>query len=822
MGVHTGEASESGTGLVGYQVHRAARIAALAHGGQVLLSASTAELVMDSLPEDVALRDLGRHQLKDLGRPETLYQLVAADLPADFPKLRSLYPELPNNLPVLASSFIGRDVELREVADLVSTARVTTLTGAGGVGKTRLSLQVAAGLLKGIADGVWLVELAGLNDAEAVPNAVARSLGIKGDPGRSVTDTLVDVLAEQNVLLLLDNCEHLLGICAELTDRLVRGCPGVRVLVTSREPLGIDGERVYRVLPMSLPSTGEVAQSALFASDAVRLFAARAPIDAMALVLDEESTPLVVDICRRLDGMPLALELAAARLQSMSLGTLHDRLGERSHLLEGGPRTALPRQRSLWATIAWSYELLEAAEKAVLRRLSVFAGSFALAAAEAVCASDEVASTDVASLLFSLVAKSLVQVELTGSTDRYRLLETVRDFASDRLAQEAPTAGETARSRHASWFFELARSARKEWTELSRERLDVDDDNLRSAFDHLVNHDDDDCRALRMAINLSSVRMERGEIDDGIAQLRMTLEQAGDRTPPELRVKAARELGILLGAQGEIVESRRCLDEGLTLARTLEDRECTIGLLNNLSFICAKMGEASSAISYSQEAVQLALATGDDSLIAWSLLERGSALEQSDSAAARADLEAALRRYERLNSEGDIARTLTFMGSNDLFEGNFELAKTHFERALSTLAQSRDQFALSWILQNLGLVAVLLGDTSAAIAYSSEALSMLGPSGSREVTSCVVATFALCSTKRGAFTVAARLHGAAGSLPGPDRFVWEPFERQVLDEDVAQLRAVMGTEAFDVAYAEGAALSREAVIQLTGTVAPEG
>ncbi len=306
---------------------------------------------------------------------------------------------LPNNLPVQLATFIGRDRELSEVRTLVESCRLVTLTGAGGCGKTRLSLQVAAGLLGGSGDGVWLVELAAVTSGDAVAPGISQALEITAQPGRPALDTLLDALAPQDMLIVLDNCEHLIGGCAKAADAIVRRCPRVRLVATSREPLGIGGETIYRVPPLSLPGPGDTGVAAAESSDAVALFIDRARAQGTGLTLDEQTAPLVVSICRRLDGLPLAIELAAARLRSLSLSALHDRLDQRFRLLTGGSRTALARQQTLKATVEWSYSLLNRAEQLLLQRLPVFAETFDLDAAEAVCGFGDIKAPDVTGLL---------------------------------------------------------------------------------------------------------------------------------------------------------------------------------------------------------------------------------------------------------------------------------------------------------------------------------------------------------------------------------------------------------------------------------------
>jgi hypothetical protein len=367
MGMHCGEASEAATGLVGIDVHRAARVAAVAHGGQVVLSAAATALVADSLPADASLRDLGLHRLKDLGRPERIFQLLAEGLDVDFPQLKSLdNPDLPNNLPGFLSGFVVREGELAEVHSLIQSSRLVTLTGAGGSGKTRLALQVAAELLDGSGDGVWFVDLAKIAESEQVPGAVAGALGLGEQASRPQLELLLEVLGDQDVLIVLDNCEHVIDACAKLADLVHRSCPRVHLLATSREPLAIYGELIHRVRPLSLPSEDADTVEEVEGSDAVRLFVARVLSHDDTFSLDDSIATLVASICRRLDGVPFAIELAAARLASMSLVNLNERLDRRFRLLTGGSRNALPRQQTLQATVEWSFDLLSAPEQEVL------------------------------------------------------------------------------------------------------------------------------------------------------------------------------------------------------------------------------------------------------------------------------------------------------------------------------------------------------------------------------------------------------------------------------------------------------------------------
>ena len=460
MGLHTGEVSATSTGLIGYEIHKAARIADAGYGGQILVSSATAGLVEDSLDAGVALRSLGSHRLKDLGRPEVIFQLVAEGLRSEFAPLRSLdSPDMPNNLPASLSPFIGRGDEVEDVKSLVLGSRLVTLTGAGGSGKTRLALQAGAEMLDGSGEGVWLVELAQITDGARVATTILDALHAAPDGAGPADDALIAVLKNQYLLLVLDNCEHLLDDVSRVCERVGRLCPRVHVLATSREPLGVNGEEVYRIRSMSLPDENAVGADQIRRSDSVRLFEARAQSHDKAFELVDENAETVASVCRRLDGIPLALELAAARLSTMALADLHERLDERFRLLTGGSRNSLPRQQTLGATVAWSYGLLSEPERAVLRRIAVFVDGFELDAAEAIC-QGVVDAAEVADVIGSLVAKSLVNAERGPSFLRYRLLETIRQYAADQLLQvDGDNEARDARRRHADYYLGLAERA---------------------------------------------------------------------------------------------------------------------------------------------------------------------------------------------------------------------------------------------------------------------------------------------------------------------------------------------------------------------------
>jgi len=436
IAVYSGQAQLRDGDYFGSTVNRCARLRAIAHGGQVLVSAATAELVHDHLPAGLSLHDLGAHTLKDLERPEHVFELRGPGLGSDFPALRS-QNSVPNNLPLQMTTFVGREEEVAEVGRLLQRWRVVTLTGVGGCGKTRLALEVATGALERQADGVWFVDLSPLADPQLVAGAVAVAVRVRQDTARTLSELLEESLGERDVLLLLDNCEHLLDGCAQLVDRLVRACPRLRILATSREALNVGGEVTLRV-----PSLGP--------SESAALFGERAAAARPGFALDERTGPVVEEICRRLDGIPLAIELAAARIRVLAPEEIRKRLDDRFRLLTGSSRTAIERHQTLRAAVDWSHSLLSEKERVLFRRLSVFSGGWSLESVEEVGAGGEVASEEVLDLLAGLVEKSLVLAEDGGESVRYGLLETLRQYGREKLADSGEA--DDVQRRHADHY----------------------------------------------------------------------------------------------------------------------------------------------------------------------------------------------------------------------------------------------------------------------------------------------------------------------------------------------------------------------------------
>jgi predicted ATPase/class 3 adenylate cyclase len=834
MGIHCGEASVTAAGPVGLDVHRAARIAAVGHGGQIVVSAATAAMLRDSLPADAAFKDLGLHRLKDLGRPEQLFQLQAGGLPTVFPPLRSLdNPELPNNLPRLLSAFVGRVRELGEVRALIGSSRLVTLTGAGGSGKTRLALQAAAELLDGTGQGVWLVELAALTDPGQLPAAVAGVLGIRAGAGASVLDSLIDALSDQRVLLVLDNCEHLISGAAALAGQICRDCPAVHLLATSREPLGIDGEHVYRVPPLSLPPHDAETVADLDASDAVALFAERATEHDSGFGLQDTTAGLVASVCWRLDGIPLALELAAARLATMSLEHVVGRLDHRFRLLTGGSRSALPRQQTLRAMIDWSHDLLDEPERAVLRLLSVFAGGFELDAAEAICAG--VGDVEVADVVGSLVNKSLVVAERSGGSLRYRLLETIRQYALEQLVQAGAQEVRRARDAHAGFYLELAETAGPQLTGSGQipwfNRLDLEWDNLKAAMAHLFAQPDLTEAVLRLGTALLIFAIGRGHYD-AVPYLRSALERPGT-VPGRLRVLALLSAGwqeiIIRGEGGDrdaVRSAAKVGGQALELARELGDDWAEAAALAILSDVAAFEGDRSRALLIAEQSVTAAHRARDAWIIGVASFFLAGWLAAGSGDLVPADLarssQLCIEALDHFRQLGDLfmgGTVLAALARTETRQGHLDAARAHYQEALAAHVRTGFTFGLPGDQLYLGRILLLQGDPREAALLFHPALLKFRQRGDR-----LGVVWAIWGLSYGLGTAdadrAAQLHGAVDALAGDAAWAarWRiglsQAEQRLQEARRAELREFLGQAEFDRAYRLGAALSYEQAADL--------
>ncbi|MGH2375703.1 MAG: ATP-binding protein [bacterium] len=695
MALHTGEPVIADAGYVGLDVHRTARICQAAWGGQILVSQTTRDLLADDRLAGVAFRDLGEHRLKDLARSQRLFQVVASGLHDQFPRPRSL-DVLPNNLPVQLTSFVGRDRERNEIRHMLLSAHALTLTGAGGAGKTRLALQVAADVVEEFRDGVWLVELAPLTDPELVVQTVASTLDVREIPRRDLAGTLADALKARSMLVLLDNAEHLLAACAALARKLMLACPGLRLLVTSREALGIAGEQVYIVRPLTVPDLHHLPHPTRLAEhDAVRLFVERAKAVVSDFALGEHNARAVAEICIRLDGIPLAIELAAARVRVLSPEQIARRLDDRFHLLTGGARLGVPHHQALQAAIGWSYDLLSEPEQILFRRLAVFAGGFTLEAAEVVGCGAGVESRDILDLVARLADKSLVVVEEHGGETRYRMLETIREYAANDL--HASGEADPVRTAHLEFFEALARDA-YDFTEAQRRawlnRLEVEHDNLRAALQWSQESGDrvpsTAKTGLRLAISMARFWEVRGFLREGREHLEALLTLPANGAPSAERATALNWRGRLALFQNDYGPARAACEEAAALFRTLGDRLGLARTLRNLGPIVLNEGAYQRARALYEEDLRLSRELQDETSIAVAMTNIGLAARcQGEYDLARAVLEECLERFDKLRISK--AYPLIHLGVVHYCQGNFGQASRVLKAGLAIFAADRNR-----------------------------------------------------------------------------------------------------------------------------------
>ncbi len=814
MGLHSGEAFDTEAGLVGLDVHRAARVGGVAHGGQILLSETAAALVRTALPAGVGLKDLGPHRLKDLGHPERLFQLHAPGLDVDFPALRSLdHPELANNLPARSATFIGRQRELVEVGRLVESSRLVTLTGAGGVGKTRLAWQVAAELLDGSGDGVWLVELAAVSDPQAVASTIAATFRIAEGPGHSSLDALLDALAVQEALVVLDNCEHLIDGCAHVVSAILRGCPGVHVMATSREPLGVDGETVYRVPSLSLPGLEDTDSP--HGSDAVALFVDRVRSQGVELALDADVAELVVSICRRLDGMPLAIELAAARLRSLSLSDLSERLDHRFRLLTGGNRSALPRQQTLLATVQWSYSLLGTTEQTLLRRLSVFVDGFDLQAAEVVCGLEDIDAHDVADLLGSLVDKSLVIAEPIGPGVRYQLLETIRQFAAERLV-DSPEEAERLTAAHRDHFLTVAEAAAPALTGPdpgpSWRRLDADHANLRRALENAITTPGQTQTVLRMVQSPRRYWWMRSRREELLAPILPVVERPDANRDPRLLGEALVTLA-LASIYVDIQRARRLGQQAVEIGRHLNDAPLLIAALRALAYTYSFAGDPETGLAPARESVERARALGDDVLLAESLTIYLFCARVADPANFDLAMREALACLERTDDLFMSAILRNNASVDALDSGDIAAARAHLELAFEAYeAMSVENFNVKG---NLGMVLREEGDLDAARVLVEDGLRIARRAGDRYALGYSLLALALIAGDQNDWSRAAELHGAAQSFIDQIGQPWLVlYYARAREAGVQSARSALGDDGYERLYERGRKLTSDEATRL--------
>jgi predicted ATPase/class 3 adenylate cyclase len=816
-GLHRGVVEHRDGDYFGSTVNRAARIMSAAHGGQVLLSQAVVDSLRDRLPAQVSLRGLGRIRLRDLSTPECVYQAVHPQLRLEFPALRSL-ETTPNNLPLQATTFIGRDRELAELKHLFATARLLTLTGAGGCGKTRLGVQLAADSLERFPDGAWLVELAPLSDPGLVPRTAAMVLGLEEQPGKAITATLVEHLKDKRLLMLFDNCEHLLDACARLADSLLRQCPHLTILASSREALGIAGEQTYRVPSLSLPDPQEVhTPASIVPFEALQLFVDRCLNVRADFRVTHENAATLVSICHRLDGIPLAIELAAARVRSLSVEEINRRLDHRFRLLTGGSRTALPRQQTLRSLIDWSYDLLRDPEKLLLQRLSVFAGGWTLDAAERICAGDHVEDGELLDLLTSLIDKSLVAVEQSDARLRYRLLETVRQYARERLVESG--GAEAIRERHRDYFVALAEEADRKLLGAEQadwlRRLGEEHDNLRLALEW--SHGESQAQQdLRLCGAMHRFWFTRGYVAEGRQWCARILAKGAPAQPTLEYARALNVAGSLAFHQTDYPAARTLLEQSLALSRVLDHRKGIALALNNLGAVAIEQGDHPAARALYEESLALLRELGERHVAAGVLGNLAMvAHECGDLDAARTLSQESLAVSRELGDQGRIADALNTLGNVACDLGDLTTAWVLSQESLAIGRELGDRDCIATSSKNLGTVAFMRGQLGDARSLYREAVAIRLELGDRLGIARALEGAAAIAAAQGDSIAAARTWGAAERLREEIGSPILPNERSRNGKYATLARQTAADQrAFDRAWRQGRETSLNEAIEL--------
>ncbi len=869
MGMHTGEPSLVGEGYVGLDVHYAARIMHAAHGGQVLLSQTTHDLIENELPFGVGLRDLGKHRLKDIQSPVHLYQLVIVGLSTDFPPLKTL-DSRPNNFPAQLTSLIGREKEVVAIQNLLERedVRLVTMTGPGGTGKTRLGLQVVAELSELFPDGMYFVNMAPISDPDLVVPTIAQALDLKETGDQPLLNLLKGYLQNKHILLLLDNFEQVVSAALQVTD-ILSACPNLKVLVTSRMTLHIRGEQEFPVPPLTVPNPKRLPDLvALSQYEAVALFIQRAQAVRPDFQVTHVNAASVAGICIRLDGLPLAIELAAARIKVLPPQALLARLGQRLAVLTSGAQDVPEHQKTLRNTIEWSYQLLDAQEQLLFQQISAFVGGCTFQALEAVCIELDTDSTagQVLDGVASLIDKSLLQqVEQEEEEPRLVMLETIREYGLECLA----TTGEAGviRRAHAAYYLQLAERAEPELrgTEqaLWLERLEREHDNLRAALECFLERSgigegkEQGEPALRLCVALAFFWRMGGYLWEGRAWLSRALA-ASEGVVPSLRARGlffagvlahyqnsneqaevlcgeslvlSRELGdtggmaISLGVMGDIAwgkgdyaTARPLLEEAETLFKEVSNDWGRADVLGSLVRLFTAQGEYTRARELGEECLALYRAVGDQQRIGWGLqlLAWVLFLSQSDQAKARTLAEESLALLQEARSKQFLAYVFGLLGQIHLLQGEQILAREFAEESVAILKEMGNRFFLAESLVYLARVVFSQGDDVAARAIYEESLTISREISARQLIASGMEGLADVVSAQGAPEWAARLWGAAETLRQAIGAPFPPIEVSNYERSVAIARTQFGEKAFATAWAEGRSMTPEQALTAQG------
>lgn len=814
MAVHVGGVQAQGGDYFGPPVNRVARLLSAGHGGQTLISQPTWEQVHDALPVDARVEDMGEHRLKDLVQPEHIYQVLLAGIIYKLPPIKTLDYQ-PTNLPVQPSAFVGRAEEVRALCEMLrrEDVRLLTLTGPGGTGKTRLALQVGAGLIDDFKHGVFFVSLSSVNDPDLIPSTIATALSVREVPGQPILDTLKEHLRDRRMLLIVDNFEHVLA-GAPVVSELLKTSPGLKVLATSRSVLQLTGETDYAVPPMTLPNLKQLpALDELLRYDAVALFVQRAQAAKLDFVLDAENARPVAEICAAVDGLPLAIELAAARVKVFPPAMLLSRLARRLSLLTGGGRDLPTRQQTLRATIDWSFSLLDEIEQRFFAQLSVFAGGCTTDAAAAVCELNGDLQVDFALALASLVDKSLLREE-DEEEARFRMLSTIREYAQQRL--QVIGDADRLQARHLEYYLKLAEEAEPAFRAADQDvwlrRLAAEHDNMRAALDWALAGDHSE-----VALQLSAALHRFWEIHGHLSEGRQWLEQTLDRAGP---VRTRDQMQALIGAgwisyrQQDLSAAGTFLNEALELARAIDDETGTAEVLYYLGAMATQQGDFDRAQTLIEESLDLHLALNDTWGIALATNDLANiALSRGDYTRGVELLEEALELARHLGQHRLVVGLLFNLGYAKWCLGDYEAACEMYEEALSTVRGVGDKLLTAMTLSELALTRAYSGNWEPSREAARESLTLFRELDHKLGIAEWLENAARIAGYSGRAKQAALLHGAADALRSELGAPLAPGDAAVHERDLAPARQALGA-CWQETWERGRALGVEEAIDL--------
>jgi predicted ATPase/class 3 adenylate cyclase/Tfp pilus assembly protein PilF len=723
IGIHSGNAEWNGHDYMGYMtLARTARVMSAAYGEQIIVSNDAYEIYKENLvkEKDFSFRDLGERRLKDVIEPIRLYQVISKDLREEFPPLKTLDAR-PNNLPIQLTSFIGREKEMKDVKDKLRQNRLLTLNGTGGSGKSRLSLQAGADLIDDFANGVWFVELAAVSDPEFLTSEIINALGIREEPKKTPEETLVDYLKDKEILIILDNCEHLINACAELTERLLSSCPKLKIIATSREALNCEGEQTFKIPALTHPDpNSKDTPEQLTQYESVRLFIERALSVNPKFRVNNENAPALAEVCSRLDGIPLAIELAAARTKVLSIEKIFERLDDRFSLLTGGKRTALPRQQTLRALIDWSYNLLTEEEKILWGRLSVFSGGWTLEAAEEVCEDEVTGKNEIVEMLSQLTEKSIVIYD--ESKERYRMLESMKQYGIEKLSDKNGMF-----LRHLNYYLELSEKAEPELNgndpKLWLDILEADHSNFISAIDWSTNNENTEKGAL-VAAALGGFWSTKGHYSTGI-RLNENIIQSPGEIDKSVKGKLLSSIGVFKFSQGDYEQAKKYSKESLAIRREIGDNSGIAVSIENLGKATALLGDIEQAKEYYEESLVIRKEIGDKSGIADSMHSLGTlSANQGDYEQAKEYYEESLIIRREIGSKNGIAATIHNLGSLSSYQGDYAQAVKYFEESLIVRKEIGDKNGIAATIHNLGTISIHQGNYEKARRYLDESLAV--------------------------------------------------------------------------------------------------